>query len=128
MKKLITSIAAILLFAGISNAAETKENNTFKSAQSTLAPAAESSLVSAKSLTQVIEENTELRLKVEEMTNENENLSSKLDYSKMMHSTISNLQQEVMNDQQENTKSQLDFARMMNATLINLNTLLVSGK
>lgn len=128
MKKIITSIASLLLFAGISIAADTKENNSVKSAQSAMGPAAASSLISSKSVAQIIEENVELRLKVEEIENENENLSNIVSYSKMMHSTISNLHEEVLMEQQENTKSQLDYARMMNATLVNLYTVLVIGK
>ena len=93
-----------------------------------MAPAAASSVVSSKSLAQIIEENSELRLRVEEMTNENEGLNNKLDYSKMMHVTISNLKDDALDEQKENTKNQLDYARMMNATLVNLNTVLLSGK
>ena len=128
MKKLITSIAALVLFAGISNAAETTENKSKKSAQSTTASSATSSLITSKSVAQIIEENAELRLKVEEMEVEAENMNSMLSYSNMMHVTISNLQEAVSVEQQEDTKSQLDYARMMNATLINLNTILVNGK
>ena len=126
MKKLITSIAALVLFAGISNAAETKESNRNKSAQGTSAAA--SSLISSKSVAQIIEENAELKLKVEEMEVEADNMNSMLHYSNMMHVTIGHLQEIVSSEQQEDTKSQLDYARMMNATLINLNTILVGGK
>jgi hypothetical protein len=128
MKKLITSIAALLLFAGISNATETTENSASKSAQKSMAPAASSTLLSARSISQIIEENAELRLKVEEMTNEADNLNSLIDYSKMMHATISSLQEERINEQEENTKSQLDYAHMMNATLLNLNAVLIADK
>jgi hypothetical protein len=125
MKKIITSIASLLLFAGISNAAETTGTETSKVASNTTAAAASSSVVSSKSLAQIIEENSELRLKVEEMTNQAEDLHSELDYSKMMHATISNLKDEALDEQKENTKNQLDYARMMNATLVNLNTVLL---
>ena len=122
MKKIITSIASLLLFAGISNAAETTGTETSKVASNTTAS---SSVVSSKSLAQIIEENSELRLRVEEMANQAEDLNSELDYSKMMHTTISNLKDEALDEQKENTKDQLDYARMMNATLVNLNTVLL---
>jgi len=128
MKKLITSIAGLFLFAGISIAADTKENSASKSVQNSMAPAASSTLVSARSIAQIIEENAELRFKVEEMTVETENLNSMLDYSKMMYSTIGTLHQEELNEQQENNKNQLDYARMMNATLVNLTATLAKEK
>ncbi|MES2648669.1 MAG: hypothetical protein V4717_17465 [Bacteroidota bacterium] len=128
MKKLITSIAALVLFAGISNAAETTENKSKKATQSAIASTSASSLITSKNVSQIIEENAELRLRVEEMEVAADNMNSMLDYSNMMHVTISHLQDEVSNEQKENTKSQLEYARMMNATLINLNTILVGGK
>ena len=121
MKKIITSIASLLLFAGISNAAETTGTVTSKAASN----ATSSSVVSSKSLAQIIEENSELRLRVEEMANQAEDLNRELDYSTLMHTTISNLNDEALDEQKENTKNQLDYARMMNATLVNLNTVLL---
>lgn len=124
MKKLVTSIAALLLFAGITSAAETStlESIESRSAHKNLADAS-ASAVSVRTISQIIEENAELKLKVEEMTRETENLTSLVEYSNMMHATISSLQEERMNQQEENTKSQLDYARMMNATLLHLSTL-----
>lgn len=127
MKKLITSAAALLLFAGISFAADTKVNTHSNSAANTMAPAASNSFVSARSLAEIIEENAELRIKLEDLTNQAENLSTVLDYSKMMHATISNLKDEAMNEQKENSKSQLDYARMMTATIMNLDAV-IAGK
>jgi hypothetical protein len=127
MKKLITSIAALLLFAGISFAAENKDSNR-SALSNTKAPEASTSFVSARSLAQIIEENTELRMKVEELSNQAEDLTSLLDYSKMMHVTISNLQEEQMQEKEADSKSQLDYARMMNATIVNLGSVLNGNK
>lgn len=128
MKKIITSIAALLLCAGISFAAETKDSNRSALASNTKAPETSTSFVSARSLAQIIEENTELRMKVEELSNHAEELTSLLDYSKMMHVTISNLQEQQMQDKVSDNKSQLDYARMMNATIVNLGSILNGNK
>lgn len=128
MKKLITSTAALLLFAGISFAAETKDSNRSALATNNKAPETSTSFVAARSLAQIIEENTELRLKVEELSNQAEDLTSKLDYSKMMHVTISNLKEQHMQEMEADNKSQLDYARMMNATMVNLGSILNSTK
>ena len=128
MKKLITSIAAVLLFAGMSFAADNNSKKSISSADSEKTSNISTSFVSARSLAAIIEENAELRLKVEDLTNQAEDLSSMLNYSKMMHATISNLQQEVINEKAADTKSQLDYARMMNATIVNLNDVLHANK
>ena len=128
MKKLITSIAALLLFAGMSFAADNNSNIRNASADSEKNSNVSTSFVSARSLAAIIEENAELRLKVEDLTNQAEDLSSMLSYSKMMHATISNLQQEVIIQKDADTKSQLDYARMMNATIINLKDVLQANK
>ena len=128
MKKLITSIAALLLFAGLSFAAETKDSNRSAFSNNTTAPETSASFVSARSLAQVIEENSELRMKVEELSNQAEDLTSLLDYSKMMHATISNLQDEQLQEKESDSKSQLDYARMMNATILNLGSILNGNK
>ena len=128
MKKFITSTAALLLFAGISFAAETKDSNRSAFTNNNKAPETSTSFVSARSLAQIIEENTELRLKVEELSYQADDLNSKLDYSKMMHVTISNLQEQQMQEKDADNKSQLDFARMMNATIVNLGSILNSTK
>lgn len=130
MKKLITTAAALLLFAGISFAAETKLNNQSSATNKavTVSTASTTSFISARTLAEIIEENATLRLKVEELTNEKENLSSMLGYSNMMHATINNLHEEKLKDQQENTDAQLDYARMMTATIINLNNVIAGNQ
>lgn len=123
MKKLITSLAALLLFAGISHATENKETSVEKKK----ATESSSTLLSARTISQIIEENAELKIKVEALTSEADNMQSMLDYSKMMHATINNLNGEILKEKDENTKNQLDYARMMNTTLVNLNTVALTG-
>ena len=127
MKTLITSIAALLLFAGTSNAAETKTNCAAESVENRMESTSSVSPASSRSFAEIIEENTELQLRVTKMNAATDELKNKLDYTQMMHATISNLQTEVLNDYAENAKNQLDYARMMNTTLVNLATVL-SGK
>jgi hypothetical protein len=57
-----------------------------------------------------------------------ENLVSMLDYSHMMHATISNLKNVSMVDVVEDAKSQMDYAQMMNAVLVNLVSVNVLNK
>ena len=115
MKKTITSIAAILLFAGISNAAATTEKTTVAVENKAVVSA-----VASMSLSQLIDENIMLRTQLEKVNEEADNLQSKLAYTGMMHSTISNLQQLQMSKAAEDAKDQLEYARMMNATLVAL--------
>lgn len=123
MKKIITSIAALVLFAGIANAAETTTNTASADNKTNSL-----GVLSSRSLAAILEENVSLRLKIEEMAEDNDNLKDKLDYSSMMHATLSNLKQVEMKDLEENKNSQLDYARMMNSTLLNLNTVLNNSK
>ncbi len=127
MKTVITSLAALLLFAGTSNAAETKTNSAAESVENRMESTSSVTLASARSLAAIIEENNELQAQVSKMNAVTDDLKNKLDYTQMMHATISNLQNEVLNEYAENAKNQLDYARMMSATLVNLTNVL-SGK
>ena len=88
MKKIITSIAALLLFVGLSSAAETSVNAATAENKTNSLGA-----VSSRSIAAIVEENVALRIRIEEMAEESDNLKSMLDYSTMMHTTISNLKQ-----------------------------------
>jgi regulator of replication initiation timing len=123
MKKIITSIAALLLFVGISSAAETTVNTATAGSKTNSLGA-----VSSHSMAAIVEENVALRIKLDEMVEVSENLKSKLDYSTMMHTTISTLKQKEVETIEENKNLQLDYARMMNATLLNLNSVLANNK
>ena len=123
MKKLITSIAALLLFVGLTSAAETSTNTASADSKTNSLGA-----VSSRSIAAIVEENVALRIKLDEMVEESENLKSMLDYSSMMHTTISNLKQKEVESVEENKNLQLDYARMMTATLLNLNSVLANGK
>jgi dynactin complex subunit len=123
MKKIITSIAALVLFAGIVNAAETT-TTTASSENKTNAVGS----LSARSIAAIIEENALLRNQVDEMAEEADNLQNKLDYSHMMHTTLTTLKEQELNEAEENSKSKLDYARMMTTTLLNLNTVLATAK
>ncbi len=127
MKKVTTSIAALLLSAGISFAAETKTNSAAESVENRMESTSSVTSASSRSFAEIIEENTALQSQVTKMNAASDDLKNKLDYTQMMHATISNLQNEVLNDYAENAKNQLDYARMMNTTLVNLATVL-SGK
>jgi regulator of replication initiation timing len=123
MKKIITSIAALLLFVGLSSAAETSANTATAENKTNSLGA-----VSSRSIAAIIEENVALRIKIEEMAEESDNLQSKLGYSTMMHATISNLKQKEVETIEENKNLQLDYARMMTATLVNLSSVLANNK
>ena len=123
MKKFITSIAALLLFVGLTSAAETSV-----SAASAENKTNSLGAVSSRSIAAIVEENVALRIKLDEMVEESDNLKSKLDYSSMMHTTISNLKQKEVESIEENKNLQLDYARMMTATLLNLNSVLANSK
>ena len=116
MKKFTTTIAALLVFTAASFAAGTSK--TTASAENKTA--ANAAAHASYSMSQLIEENSMLRIKVEALTIESEDTQSKLDYSSMMHTTLSNLQKEQIAIAEENAKLQLDYAKMMTATLVNL--------
>ena len=123
MKKIITSIAALLLFVGLSSAAETSVNAATAENKTNSLGA-----VSSRSIAAIVEENVALRIRIEEMAEESDNLKSMLDYSTMMHTTISNLKQKEVETIAEDKNLQLDYARMMTTTLLNLNSVLANNR
>jgi hypothetical protein len=130
MKKLVTFAVSLLLFAGSSFAAGTKVAKQSQAVNKAV-PASglsSSSLISARSLSEIIEENAALRLQVEELTSKTENLANMFDYSKMMHVTMNNLHEEVLKKQREDTSAQLDYAKMMNATIVHLSNLIAGNQ
>jgi hypothetical protein len=116
MKKFTTSIAALLVFTAASFAAGSSK--TTASAENKVA--ANAATTASYSLSQLIEENSMLKMQLETMVAESEDTKSKLDYTGMMHTTISNLQKQETSIAEDNAKSQLDYAKMMTATLVNL--------
>jgi hypothetical protein len=115
MKKFTTSIAALLVFTAASFA-----TGTSKTTASTESKVAAKAAVASYSLSQLIEENSTLKMQLETLIAESEEAKSKLEYTGMMHTTISNLQKEEMSIAEGKAKCQLDYAKMMTATLVNL--------
>ncbi len=120
MKKMILSVTFLLALASVTDAADKKLtalNNTF---ENKAGYAANSASIAETNYAAVLEENTKLRIQASELSYKIDDLSSKLDYTQMMHVTISNLRDVALVNSLDDAKNQLDYARMMNATLVNL--------
>ena len=120
MKKILLSVAFLLALASLSYAADTKHTAVKKSVENKLILNGNSSAVAASSYAAVVEENTKLKLQAEALMTKIDDLSSKLEYTQMMHSTINSLRETVILDNMEDIKCQMDYVRMMTATLFSL--------
>ena len=120
MKKIMISVTFLLSLASVSNAADKKQTAVNNAIENQATYNTSSISTAEMNYAAMVEENTKLKIQDAELSSKVENLSSKLDYSQMMHVTISNLQNVTLVNSSEDAKSQLDYARMMNATLVNL--------
>ena len=126
MKKTILSVTFLLALASVSDAADKKQTALNSAVENKAAYTASSVSVAETNYAAVLEENTKLRIQASELSYKLDDLSSKLDYTQMMHVTIGNLRDVALVNSLDDAKNQLDYARMMNATLVNLAT--VSAK
>jgi ribosomal protein S8 len=128
MKKMLLSVTFLLSLVSITKAADTKQtalNNTVENNKSFTSATSSTAVANYAA---VMEENTRLRMEAAELSSKVENLVSMLDYSHMMHATISNLKNVSMVDVVEDAKSQMEYAQMMNAVLVNLVSVNVLNK
>lgn len=119
MKKIMLSVVLLLALASFSYAADKKQTAEKKIENKSIL-SGNTSAIAAASYTAVLEENNRLRLQASELTFKIDDLNSRLEFSQMMYTTLSNLQQAALNDAIEDTKCQLDYVRMMSITLLNL--------
>jgi hypothetical protein len=120
MKKILLSVTLLLTLASVSNAADKKQTALNNAIENKVSFTANTASAAEMNYAAVLEENTKLRIAAAELSTKLDDLSSKLDYSQMMHATISNLQNVTLLNSVENATTQMDYARMMNATLVNL--------
>ncbi|MES2648668.1 MAG: hypothetical protein V4717_17460 [Bacteroidota bacterium] len=120
MKKMLLSVTFLLSLVSITNAADTKQTALNNTVENKNAFTSATSSVAVANYAAVLEENTRLRMQTAELNSKVENLVSMLDYTQMMHTTISNLLNVSTITVVENAKSQMDYAQMMNAVLVNL--------
>ena len=120
MKKIMISVTFLLALASVSNAADKKQTAINNAIENKTSYTATTVSTAEMNYAAVLEENTKLKIQAAELSIKLDDLSSKLDYSQMMHVTISNLQNVTLLNSVEDAKSQMDYARMMNATLVNL--------
>ena len=123
MKKIMISVTFLLALASVSNAADKKQTAVNNAIENQATYNTSSISTAEMNYAAMVEENTKLKIQAAELSTKVENLYSKLDYSQMMHVTISNLQNVTLVNSSEDAKSQLDYARMMSATLVNLATI-----
>ena len=125
MKKLIIAVSLLVLWAGNANAAgnEKTENLQFNE-QSILASTP--ALTTTVSL--LLEENLRLRTESDQLQKKVDDLSNSLDYSKMMHTSITTLQAVVDQNEAEELNSKIVYMQMMHVTLMNISKLLAENK
>ena len=120
MKKILISVTFLLSLASVSNAADKKQTAINNATENKASLTANTVASVEMNYAAMLEENTKLKIQAAEFSGKLDNLSSKLDYSTMMHATISNLKDLTIANSLENAQFQMDYARMMNATLVNL--------
>ena len=126
MKKLILSVIILFMLGGTTNAADKKQTALQNSVERKTVYTVKTASALSMSYAALQEENLNLKLQTAELNGKLDELTSKLDYTQMMHTILANLQQQELINTVENAKSQLDYASMMNTTLLNLAS--VKGK
>jgi hypothetical protein len=126
VKKLIIAVSLLVLWAGNATAAgnDKKDSNPQATEQSILA----SSSALTTTVTLLLEENFRLRNETDLLQKKVDDLSNSLDYSKMMHSSITALQAVVEQREAEELNSKLSYMQMMHVTLMNISKILVESK
>jgi hypothetical protein len=120
MKKLIIPVTSLLLLAGNVMAADTTNSAQKQSNANSKSMLVSATATVAYSYEMLVEENIKLRQQADLLTNQVDDLSSKLGYTQMMHTTLTNLDKTMAAQTAENLKDQMDYARMMHVTLTNL--------
>lgn len=120
MKKILLSVTFLLTLASITNAADKKQTALISAFETKTSTEVNGSSAVMSNYAAVMEENTKLRLVASELSAKFDDLASRLDYTHMMHVTISNLQDVTLVTTVEDAKTQLDYARMMNAIIVKL--------
>jgi hypothetical protein len=114
------------MLGGTTNAADKKQTALQNSVERKTVYTVKTASALSMSYAALQEENLNLKLQTAELNGKLDELTSKLDYTQMMHTVLTNLQQQELINTVENAKSQLDYASMMNTTLLNLAS--VKGK
>ena len=125
MKKLIIAVSLLVLWAGNATAAgNDKKDSPQLTEQSILA----STPALTTTISLLLEENLRLRTESDLLQKKVDDLSNSLDYSKMMHTSITALNTVVDQNEAEELNSKIVYLQMMHVTLMNLSKLIAETK